>query len=810
MSTRRLAPRPTTDLELVRDFDQRLKELEARRSSPAGNWRLVEVDGKPRLVKAGMPALDVGEIPEPEVISFADRGTYVTPEELAEAVTGSEGGLAEIQKLFENFRAFFENIDFSNPDFDTEEAFQQFVTTVVQPLIKFTDRIKGLIDISWLTDQHQNLVDESGYDSPITIATDDPNITHDATDGFPGSTPLGCMKVVANGAIHERGGDLIEVGKGWFLETESAVKWESLTATASSNAIRLELQPFFVSGDTATPVGSRFLVGAVLSPSGTSGGTGGWGTGIVGNYTVPSDGSVTHVALFPKVTAAATAGTVKFDNTTMVASQDIPQQFVKDLLSDLNSLLDWLTTWVNSGLTALGIPLVGDLFDKINDLADGISEVQNNADDALANLADIFSDLGSIFDLDLGHVPVLPFAEKVKGLIDRFFGGGPKQVVTQDQVAEASGIPPLDSVEKVPWIYLPPELTTAAIGHPWVELTKVGSQTISQNVETKLTAFSQAGGFPLTDSSSTFAVPFAGLFHVKIRATWANTPDTTMRVNLYRNGSLYRMDNRFGDPLGSLNGYNEVSEYVPLDAGDTIEFRVHWLGSGSTKDISVTNTYARITYIGATHLTSTPIPTPTVTFDAKGTADNGGLTDYEWDHTFGPNAKTIIVPVSHESPASVITVMCGPYEVPLLSGPTYVGSFSGSNSRHSLYGAILPDAVKGTTQTVNVVFGTGAQTAAGSANSLSFNNVSYIGTPYTSSGSSGPARLLVPSNAFSQVAGSFVGVNSGFSGFNRTQDNIWGFSAFNTWAHVIGHASGGLEFQASGGRWTGKFIELHP
>lgn len=49
-----------------------------------------------------------------------------------------------------------------------------------------------------------------------------------------------------------------------------------------------------------------------------------------------------------------------------------------------------------------------------------------------------------------------------------------------------------------------------------------------------------------------------------------------------------------------------------------------------------------------------------------------------------------------------------------------------------------------------------------------------------------------------------------FSGFNRTQDNIWNFIAFNSWAHVIGHAQGGLEFQASGGRWAGKFVELHP
>ncbi|MGV0805820.1 hypothetical protein [Mycolicibacterium setense] len=427
-------------------------------------------------------------------------------------------------------------------------------------------------------------------------------------------------------------------------------------------------------------------------------------------------------------------------------------------------------------------------------------------DSLQGGLRTIFETLRDIFDGVQEEVPSNPVLDVIKGWRDFFFGGGPQNVVTQNQIAEPTGVPPTDANNKVPWIYLPPELTAAAVGHPWVELTKVGSQTISSNTVTRLTAFSRAGGFPLTDTSSVFAVPFAGLFHVTVRATWANTPETTMRVILYKNGSQYRMDNRFGDPLGSVLGYNEVSEYVPLDAGDTIEFRVFWLGSGSTKDISVTNTYARITYIGATHLASTPIPAPTVTFDAKGTADNGAG-DAAWNHTFGANAKTIVIPFSHEAP-EMPTISCGPHNVPILSGPTHIGNYFGFNARYSLAAAILPDAVKGTTQAISVDFPSG--NAAFSGNSLSFNDVAYLGAVRVSSGSSGPAKLMVPSNAFSQVAGGFGGMDSNFSGFNRTQDNIWNFVAGNTWAHVMGHAQGGLEFTASGGDWAGKFVELHP
>ncbi|WP_207552826.1 hypothetical protein, partial [Mycolicibacterium fortuitum] len=92
-------------------------------------------------------------------------------------------------------------------------------------------------------------------------------------------------------------------------------------------------------------------------------------------------------------------------------------------------------------------------------------------DSLQGGLKTIFDELRKIFDGAPVEAPVNPVADVIKNWWDVFFNGGAKQVVTQDQVAAESGIPPTDANNTIPWIYLPPELTPAAIGHPWVELT---------------------------------------------------------------------------------------------------------------------------------------------------------------------------------------------------------------------------------------------------------------------------------------------------------------------------------------------------
>lgn len=313
--------------------------------------------------------------------------------DLVEAVTGVEDGdLNDLGTFFLNVRTFLTGIDFTDPDFDFDEAASAFVTTVVQPLIQAVESLRKL-SIGWLTDEPQNMIEpsEAGFDGPATIV-EGSGFVHDDTDGVPGSSPVGCAKLVCDGADHQQITKLYPVGGGWEVKAGSRVKWESITAGA--NAIRVDVQPYFVENNVATPVGSAIMVASVASPTGSSGGTGGWGSGpIEGTYNVPTDGTVNFVAAICHVTSSATAGTVKYDNAFVIPMQDIPQEWIRDLLNDLQGLLDWISHLVENALTALGITPTGSLLDKIADLSDALDAIKTKADTALDDLADLVSDL---------------------------------------------------------------------------------------------------------------------------------------------------------------------------------------------------------------------------------------------------------------------------------------------------------------------------------------------------------------------------------------------------------------------------------
>lgn len=669
--------------------------------------------------------------------------------DIVEAITGIEDGDEnDLGTYFLNWRRLFESIDFTDPSFDPTVAATQFVNLVLLPLNLLLGPNSPLnpANIFGRLRLHQ-----VGGVSLAHVIPQSENLFAEFISAASVPNMDGWSYDAANNAAQVA---LDGTTKAIYDDPVDVAPGQELDASiqallasvVSTPGSAVQLALLTYDGISETPTGTVVLA-SIANPSGSAT----WAT-LAGTYTVPATG-VKAVAPALKV-VGGTGGTVKFK--TPAGELVLPDS-------------------LQGGLRRI--------FDELRDIFDGAQE----------------------------NAPVNPVMDVIKNWRDIFFNGGAKQVVTQDQVAAESGIPPTDANNTIPWIYLPPELTAAAVGHPWVELTKVGAQTLNRTAATKMTGWTQAGGFPLTEPfSGEYRVPFAGLFHIKARVGWAVSPDTYGTLRLDINGNPFRSDRRITDGMSNL-AYNEINEFVALDVTDTFTFFAQWDGTGTTRDIAASpNSYVRITYIGATHLTATPIPTPTVLFDAKGTADNGSGDGGPWNHHFGPNAHTVVIPFSHEAP-EMPTVTCGPHNVPVLSGPTYIGTYFGFNARYSLAAAILPEAVKGTTQPIAVDFPSG--NAAFSGNSLSFNNVAYLGAVRTSSGNGGagdPARILVPSNAFSQVAGGFGGMDANFSGFNRTQDNIWNFIAGNTWAHVMGHAQGGLEFMASGGKWAGKFIELHP
>ncbi|BDY33150.1 hypothetical protein [Mycolicibacterium mageritense] len=264
----------------------------------------------------------------------------------------------------------------------------------------------GPLPIGLFTDQKLTLLREGGFDEPITIV-EGSGYTHDATDGVPGSDPLGCARVECDGQWHVQSSPLIKVAPGWTLTTPAQVKYESVAAAANSNAVRIELVPY-----NGTTPGAAVWMASDESPAGTVD----WDDlNAWGQYVVPATG-VTDVAVLTVVTPDATAGVVKFDNVDVLAIQKIPQAFTKDLPEDLASLLNFIQTWVHSALTALGITPSGVLLDDILDLSDEIEFIQTRAEQGVADAAAALANLGALAD-DLLHDPAAVLGNLTTGMV---------------------------------------------------------------------------------------------------------------------------------------------------------------------------------------------------------------------------------------------------------------------------------------------------------------------------------------------------------------------------------------------------------
>ncbi|AMS01725.1 minor tail protein [Mycobacterium phage Brocalys] len=293
---------------------------------------------------------------------------------------------------------FFDGIDFTDPNFDPSDAAQHFVHTVVQPFLNIVSRIVpallGPLPIGLLTDEKLTLLYEGGFDDPVTIVEGD-GVTHDATDGAPGSTPLGCAKVACDGTFKIRRTEPQRVSKGWVLKAGADVKYESVVAAAGANAVRVEIVPYMGEDNPQSAV----WMASDESPTGTEpwGGLNAWGS-----YTVPE--GVTHVSVQWVVAEEATGGVVKFDNVYLQATQKIPQAFTKDLPEDLASLLNFVRTWVESALSALGITPSGNLLDDIFDLSDEIEWIRDRAQEGVQDAAEALSNLATLAN-NLLHNP---------------------------------------------------------------------------------------------------------------------------------------------------------------------------------------------------------------------------------------------------------------------------------------------------------------------------------------------------------------------------------------------------------------------
>ncbi|AKF14380.1 minor tail protein [Mycobacterium phage Phayonce] len=283
---------------------------------------------------------------------------------------------------------FFGDIDFTAPDFDPQVAAREFVRTVVQPFLNIISRIVpalfGPLPIGMLTDERITLLLEGGFDDAVTIV-EGSGYEHDPDDGA--TTPLGCAVVDLDGQWHLLATEPVRVAPGWVLKAGSKVKYIDVEAAPESNAIRIELVPY-----NGTEAGEPVWMASDESPEGT------WDWDDLNSwaeYTVPATG-VTHVGLQLVTSDEGTAGRVKWDNVFLQSTEKIPQAFTKDLPEDLASLLNFVRTWVESALAALGIDPSGNLLDDILDLSDEIEWIRDRAQQGFDDAATALADLGEL------------------------------------------------------------------------------------------------------------------------------------------------------------------------------------------------------------------------------------------------------------------------------------------------------------------------------------------------------------------------------------------------------------------------------
>ncbi|XAF37026.1 minor tail protein [Mycobacterium phage MKC-IRE-02] len=486
-----------------------------------------------------------------QIVSFIDNVAGINLASWDDFVASLNDGkgidLPFITSFIAGAQQFFGAIDFTDPDFDPEDAAREFVRTIVQPFLNIVSRIVpallGPLPIGLLTDETTTLLYEGGFDDPVTIVEGD-GVTHDATDGAPGSTPLGCARVACDGSFKIRRTEPQPVAKDWVLKAGADVKYESVVAAGGSNAVRVEIVPYMGEGSPQAAV----LMAADESPSGTEP----WGPlDAEGSYTVPA--GVTHVSVQWVVDSEATGGVVKFDNVYLQATQKIPQGFTKDLPEDLSSLFNWIGTLIDSALDALGIAPVGDLLDRIFDLSDELEWIQQKARDgaedaltALGNLSALATNLltdpaavigtipqslvggleatlNQIRDVFNGLVvtPVNSVVSAIKDWFDQWFGGGSTSAIPLSQKGAANGVAPLNSSTKIATSYLE---TDVANGVP-----KLNS---SGKVPTSSLVTNTAGGVPQLDSNGKVAgAQMPDLSSTYMPLGWKGAPDGVAPLN---------------------------------------------------------------------------------------------------------------------------------------------------------------------------------------------------------------------------------------------------------------------------------------
>lgn len=251
-----------------------------------------------------------------------------------------------------------------------------------------------LIPLSQIGEWFPNLLLNGGFDTDAAVV-DNPDWLWDGTIGR--TSPLGSVKAVMAGTAKYLHSNAIPVAKKQHLELEVFTRWQGLTAGAGTNPIRLVVTSYLA----GNPVSSTVVAQHQPSAADSSG----W-VELHGTYTVPDTG-VDEVRTTLLVTGDVTAGTVWFDDADTWKTGKLPQDYVQDLVTQLEQFGTDIGNALEELAHKVGLDRFKEFFDTVAGQVNAeIGDIQNRL---TAITADGKIDAAEILGLlGLGNIPLLP------------------------------------------------------------------------------------------------------------------------------------------------------------------------------------------------------------------------------------------------------------------------------------------------------------------------------------------------------------------------------------------------------------------
>ncbi|MBE5453514.1 hypothetical protein E3G52_000378 [Mycobacteroides abscessus] len=257
-----------------------------------------------------------------------------------------------------------------------------------------------LIPLGQIGEWYPNLLLNGGFDTDVSVQ-DNPDWLWDGTIGR--TNPLGSVKAIMSGAAKSLKSNEIPVVKGQHLELEVFTSWQGVTAAASTNPIRLVV--------TAYQAGVQVLSTVVAQLQPATANSSGWSE-LHGTYTVPDGVDMVRTTLL--VTGDVTAGTVWFDDADTWKTGKLPQDYVQDLVGQLNQFAQDISDAFDGLAQKVGLDKFKEFFDGVGGQVNStITDIENRLQHLLT--ADGTFDASKLFNL--GNIPQIGTG-RIDGLDD--------------------------------------------------------------------------------------------------------------------------------------------------------------------------------------------------------------------------------------------------------------------------------------------------------------------------------------------------------------------------------------------------------